>query len=70
MPDILTTGDLLRVTGYQRAADVERCLRAQKVQFFWGKDGPWTTIALVNAAGGLKPPASNDSAEPYPAAIL
>jgi hypothetical protein len=56
---VLTTAKLIETTGYQRAADIERCLREQGVRYFWGKDGPWTTMDLVNAAGGLKA-SSND----------
>lgn len=50
---ILTTADLQRATGYKRASDIEDCLIKQGVHVFWGKDGPWTTEALINAAGGL-----------------
>lgn len=50
----LTTDDLLAMTGYERPGDVERCLREQGVRFFWGKKGPWTTLDLINAAGGLR----------------
>jgi len=51
---ILTTADLQSATGYQRASDIERCLSQQGVRLFWGKDGPWTTLDLINAAGGLQ----------------
>lgn len=56
---VLTTASLIETTGYQRPADIERCLREQGVRYFWGKDGPWTTIDLVNAAGGLKSSAND-----------
>lgn len=51
---ILTTADLKAATGYERAADIERCLRTQGVRYMRGKDGPWTTVDLVNAASGLR----------------
>lgn len=51
---ILTTADLKTATGYERSADVERCLRDQGVRFYWGKEGPWTTVDLINAASGLQ----------------
>lgn len=56
---VLTTAQLTETTGYQRPADIERCLREQGVRYFWGKDGPWTTIDLVNAAAGLKASAND-----------
>ncbi|MGO4700236.1 DUF4224 domain-containing protein [Dyella sp. 2RAB6] len=63
----LTTDDLRTLTGYDRAGDVERCLTKQGVRFFLGKEGPWTTRELINAAGGLTP-AGND--ETYGGSIL
>ena len=67
MSQVLSTTDLLRATGYKRQSDLERCLREQGVHVFYGKDGVWTTIDLINAAGGLRRGAAND---PYPANIL
>ena len=55
MNQVLTTTDLKQVTGYKRAGDIERCLQKQKIKFFYGKDGVWTTIDLINAAGGILP---------------
>lgn len=49
---ILNLDDLREITQYHRAADVERCLKSQGVKVFWGRKGPWTTLELVNAAGG------------------
>jgi hypothetical protein len=51
----LNTEGLKELTGYERAGDIERCLREQGIHTFWGKDGPWTTRELINAAAGLKP---------------
>jgi hypothetical protein len=40
-----------------------RRLREQGIKLFEGKDGPWTTLELVNAAGGIVPtPAANGDA--------
>jgi len=50
---LIETRDLLTLTGYQKPADAARCLRKQGIKIFEGKDGPWTTLALINAAGGL-----------------
>lgn len=52
---VLTFDDLKRITGYARRADVERTLHDQGIRLFRGRTGPWTTVELVNQAGGLKP---------------
>ncbi|MDO0945953.1 DUF4224 domain-containing protein [Chromohalobacter israelensis] len=59
-PNVLSCDDLKAITGYQRPADIERCLREQGINVFRGRLGPWTTVDLVNLAGGLKPAATND----------
>lgn len=51
---VLTFEDLKRITGYARRADVERSLIDQGIRLFRGRTGPWTTVELVNQAGGLK----------------
>ncbi|WP_256805084.1 DUF4224 domain-containing protein [Pseudomonas putida] len=66
VPGVLTFQDLQQVTGYQRRSDVERCLIDQGVRIFRGRSGPWTTIDLINRAGGIKP----DSDDKYGADIL
>ena len=58
--NVLSCEDLRAITGYQRAADIERCLAEQGVKTFRGRCGPWTTIDLINQAGGLTPHAEND----------
>lgn len=52
---ILTFQDLQSITGYNRRADVERILLDQGVRIFRGRSGPWTTLELINQAGGVKP---------------
>lgn len=52
---VLEFEDLQRVTGYRRRADVERALRSQGIRIFVGRRGPWTTVDLINEAGGMKP---------------
>jgi len=52
---ILTFEDLKRITGYGRRADVERTLHEQGIRVFRGRAGPWTTVDLINQAGGLRP---------------
>ncbi|MEQ4308558.1 hypothetical protein ABNM12_11410 [Pseudomonas syringae] len=47
--------ELQRITGYTRRADVEKALRGEGIRIFLGRKGPWTTVDLVNQAGGLKP---------------
>ena len=57
---IIETADLLAITGYQKPGDAARCLRTQGIRVFDGKLGPWTTLEIINAAGGVKHSASND----------
>ncbi|AUF99774.1 hypothetical protein CXQ81_03925 [Pseudomonas sp. 09C 129] len=52
---VLTFEDLKRITGYVRRADVERTLHDQGIRLFRGRTGPWTTVELINQAGGLRP---------------
>lgn len=61
---ILECADLLAITGYERPGDAARCLRRQGVRVFEGKDGIWTTVELVNAAGGIVPASANDAYSP------
>ena len=65
MNGLLTFEDLRTATGLTRAGDVMRCLRSQGIAVFYGKGGePWTTLDLINTAGGLvRGDAAND--EPY-----
>jgi len=52
-PDtVLTFEDLQRLTGYSRRSGVEKALRKQGIRWFWGRHGPWTTVEMVNQAGG------------------
>jgi hypothetical protein len=62
---ILTTADLLAITGYDRPGDAARKLRAQGIHVFEGKDGIFTTIELVNAAGGVFPATGPSVPEMY-----
>lgn len=59
-PAVLSCDELRAITGYQRAADIERCLVDQGVKVFRGRTGPWTTLDLINQAGGLQTQADND----------
>lgn len=52
---VLTFEDLKRITGYGRRADVEKTLHEQGIRLFRGRAGPWTTVDLINQAGGLRP---------------
>ena len=58
--NVLSCEDLRAITGYQRPADIERCLVEQGVKVFRGRLGPWTTLDLINQAGGLRTHADND----------
>lgn len=51
---VLTCDDLRRATGYDRVGDLRRALDQAGIRYFLGRGGAvWTTIDLVNAAGGL-----------------
>lgn len=52
--------DALReLTGYQRAADIERWCDRHGVRYFRGRAGPWTTIDALNAALGIAAPVAD-----------
>jgi len=53
MNEFLNTEELKEITGYKRSGDIEKCLESQNIRFFHGKNGPWTTLDLINAAKGL-----------------
>lgn len=55
-PGILTCDDLMRATGFERVGDMRRVLDQAGIRYFFGRGGTvWTTMDLVNAAGGLVP---------------
>jgi len=64
--NVLVFADLQRITGYQRRYDVEKTLAEQGIRFFRGRCGPWTTIDLINYAGGI----TTTNSERYNADIL
>lgn len=51
--EIIDFAELRRITQYQHAASIERCLQKQGIRVFWGRKGVFTTRALINAAGGI-----------------
>ncbi len=58
IPSILTCDALLVATGFNRIGDMRRALDQAGIRYFLGKGGTvWTTMDLVNAAGGLAPSA-------------
>ncbi|SDK70709.1 DUF4224 domain-containing protein [Billgrantia gudaonensis] len=61
---VLSCEDLKAITGYRRAGDVARCLREQGVRVFHGRTGPWTTVDLINQAGGLEPRTDTEELNP------
>lgn len=52
-PSLITKEQLQELSGYKLDAHIEQYLRSKDIPFFASKNGPWTTIDLVNAAGGL-----------------
>ena len=51
--NVLTTEDLAAATNYPGPGLIEKCLQRNSIKYFNGKDGPWTTLGLVEAAGGI-----------------
>ncbi len=51
-PGLVTFDALKTVTGYERRSDIERSLQSQGIRFFYGRNGLWTTLTLINHAGG------------------
>ena len=60
---IIDTEALRSVTGYKRCSDIERCLDNQGIRYFYGKQGPWTTLDLINASKGLAALSNNISGD-------
>lgn len=53
---IVEAEDICAMTGYDRPGDAARCLRQQEIKVFEGRNGrPWSTVAIIEAAGGLLP---------------
>ena len=51
----LVNADQLReITGYTLDGPMKSALEKQGIACFYGKNGPWTTIDLVNIAGMRK----------------
>lgn len=53
-PAVLDFATLRAITGYQTQPEVERCLKSQGIRYFFSRQGVWTTLDLVNAAGGIE----------------
>jgi hypothetical protein len=61
---LISTEQLKTVTGYDRPGDIERCLRAAGVRFFYGKGGRIiTTTDAINAALGIQSQTPPDEEE-------
>lgn len=51
---LITADELQRVTGFDQDAALKRALTRAGIAWFPGKGGrPWTTLGLINKAGGL-----------------
>ena len=54
MNQIINQEVLAEATDCKNNAELEKMLRAQKIPFFYGKNGRiWTTVQALNAALGL-----------------
>ncbi|CAD2266489.1 hypothetical protein B2J73_20855 [Stutzerimonas stutzeri] len=65
-PGLVSFESLRALTGYERRSDIERSLQSQGIRFFYGRHGVWTTLTLINYAGG----AGAGHSELYDAEIL
>lgn len=63
-PAILDFDTLKAVLNCERQADVERYLNKAGIRFFFARGGVWTTLDLVNAAGGIKSASNSDKYTP------
>lgn len=66
---LVSAEELLAITNYEQVGPMKKKLESQGIKLFDGKNGPWTTLDLINAAGGLKGESSNDI-EFYPDDIV
>ena len=53
MNAVLTTENLKEIAGINQAQALRNWLEGQNIRFFESKNGPWTTLSLVDAAKGL-----------------
>jgi hypothetical protein len=54
-PILIDSEQLQKATGYERASDLEKCLKKNGIRVLYGKNGqPFTTLDAINAALGLK----------------
>lgn len=65
-PGIVGITELRQRTGLWRKSAIERYLTRHGIRFFPGFEGPWTTIDLINAAGGITPAAGANQSGPKP----
>ncbi len=65
MSNIIGAEQLHSITGINQDRALERYLEQSNIRYFPSKNGPWTTIGLIEAAGGLVPitAANSDSAD-------
>lgn len=65
LPDILEQDQLTRLTGYTRAGDIERVLREQGIEPFYGRGGRLFVLReQFLAARGIIRPSTHDEDEP------
>ncbi|MBL1140400.1 MAG: hypothetical protein HND53_00015 [Proteobacteria bacterium] len=50
---VITNDELRSVTGINRQSTLEKYLHREGIRYFCGKNGAWTTEALLNASKGL-----------------
>ncbi len=52
---IVTQNDLQEILGYKRPGDIARWLRDNGIHYFYKQGRVFTTIGLIESAGGLLP---------------
>lgn len=60
MTNAISSTELSELTGYTRQADLEKWCERSNVRFFRGRTGIWTTLDALNAALGVRPPATTE----------
>ena len=63
IPGVLQFEDLQSISGYSRAADVERWAKENGIPFKRSRNGAWTTMSALDQAFGVRA-ANADSYSP------
>lgn len=53
MSNVVSNEELQELSGLKKPSSIERWLEEQNIRYLNGKNGPWTTIGLIEASKGL-----------------